>query len=103
MIHSYVRSHASERKLLKKHVVLRGMFRCQAFIDLFCALLSKMAVKAVPYWKDFVKALGTTSSGVASESDVLIDMRQFTETLGELIRRINEFYSVHKLDVDYTV
>lgn len=62
-----------------------------------------MAVKAVPYWKDFVKALGTTDSGIAPESDVLSDIKEFTNTLSSLIGKINEFYSNHKLDNDNTV
>jgi hypothetical protein len=62
-----------------------------------------MAVKAVPYWKDFVKALGSTDSGVAPESDVLHDIKEFTDTLSSLIDRINEFYALNNLDSDNTV
>ena len=62
-----------------------------------------MAVKAVPYWKDFVKALGSTDSGVAPESDVLHDIKEFTDTLNRLIDRINRFYAVNNLDSDNTV
>ncbi len=62
-----------------------------------------MAVKAVPYWKDFVKALGSTDSGVAPESDVLHDIKEFTDTLNRLIDRINKFYAVNNLDSDNTV
>ena len=62
-----------------------------------------MAVKAVPYWKDFVKALGSTDSGVAPEHDVLHDIKEFTDTLSPLIERINEFYAINQLDSDNTV
>lgn len=62
-----------------------------------------MAVKAVPYWKDFVKALGTTDSGIAPELDVLNDIKDFSNTLAMLIDKINEFYRIHKLDSDSTV
>ena len=62
-----------------------------------------MAVKAVPYWKDFVKALGSTDSGVAPEPDVLHDIQEFTDTLSPLINRINEFYTINKLDSNETV
>jgi hypothetical protein len=62
-----------------------------------------MAVKAVPYWKDFVKALGSTDSGVAPESDVLHDIKEFTDTLSSLIDRINKFYALNNLDSDNTV
>ena len=62
-----------------------------------------MAVKAVPYWKDFVKALGSTDSGVAPEPDVLHDIKDFTDTLTPLIDRINEFYAINNLDSDNAV
>lgn len=62
-----------------------------------------MAVKAVPYWKDFVKALGSTDSGVASEEDVLHDIKKFTDTLTPLIDRINGFYAKNNLDNENTV
>lgn len=62
-----------------------------------------MAVKAVPYWKDFVKALGTTNTGIAPELDVLNDIKDFSNTLASLIDNINEFYTLHKLDRDTTV
>lgn len=85
-----VASSAYSKTLRKYHGwMVRGVFA--------------MAVRAVPYWKDFVKALGTTESGVASESDVLNDIKEFTNTLGNLINRINEFYATHHLDSDNTV
>ena len=62
-----------------------------------------MAVKAVPYWKDFVKALGSTDSGIAPEPDVLHDIKEFTNTLSPLIERINKFYAINNLDSDNTV
>ena len=63
----------------------------------------KMAVKAVPYWKDFVQALGSTDTGVAPEPDVLHDIKEFTDTLTPIIDKINQFYAENKLDSDNTV
>ncbi|CAB3978697.1 pleckstrin homology domain-containing family A member 8-like [Paramuricea clavata] len=85
-----VASNAYSKTLRKYHGwMVRGVFA--------------MAVKAVPYWKDFVKALGSTDSGVAPESDVLHDIKEFTDTLSPLIDRINEFYALNNLDSDNTV
>ena len=62
-----------------------------------------MAVKAVPYWKDFVKALGSTESGIAPENDVLHDIETFTITLTPILERINAFYRENNLDSNATV
>ena len=85
-----VASNAYSKTLRKYHGwMVRGVFA--------------MAVKAVPYWKDFVKALGSTDSGVAPETDVLHDIQEFTDTLTPIIDKINQFYAENKLDSDNTV
>ncbi|XP_028393353.1 pleckstrin homology domain-containing family A member 8-like [Dendronephthya gigantea] len=85
-----VASNAYSKTLRKYHGwMVRGVFA--------------LAVKAVPYWKDFVTALGSTDSGVAPEPDVLHDIKDFTDTLSPLIERIDEFYAMNNLDNDNTV
>ena len=56
-----------------------------------------MAVRAVPYHKDFLVLLG--SDGSADENAaVTVHMADFARSLGEINRIINQFYQAHKLD-----
>ena len=58
---------------------------------------TQLAMKAVPYHKDFLKYLG--SDGTADGDDqVTQDMAQFADSLGVLVTIINVFYQEHNLD-----
>eukprot|EP00731_Ephydatia_muelleri_P020208 Em0012g1033a len=56
-----------------------------------------LAVKAVPYYQDFMNQLGSDGSAQANEA-VLQDMATFAASLGHLVRLIGTFYVDHKLD-----
>ena len=57
----------------------------------------QLAMKAVPYHKDFLKYLG--SDGTAGGDDqVTEDMARFAESLGVLVNIINALYQEHNLD-----
>ena len=57
----------------------------------------QLAMKAVPYHKDFLKYLG--SNGTAGGDDQVIqDMAQFADSLGVIITLITLFYQQHNLD-----
>ena len=57
----------------------------------------QLAVKAVPYHKDFLATLGSDRSSEGDEA-VLQDMAQFAHSLGEIITILNQFYYQHELD-----
>lgn len=57
----------------------------------------QLAVKAVPYHKDFLATLGSDRSP-EGDGAVLQDMAQFAHSLGEIISILNKFYYHHKLD-----
>ena len=57
----------------------------------------QLAMKAVPYHKDFLKYLG--SDGTAGGDDqVTQDMAQFADSLGILVTIITLLYQEHNLD-----
>ena len=58
----------------------------------------QLAMKAVPYHKDFLKYLG--SDGTAGGDDQVIqDMAQFADNLEVIVTIINLFYQQHNLEL----
>ncbi|XP_057304750.1 pleckstrin homology domain-containing family A member 8-like isoform X1 [Hydractinia symbiolongicarpus] len=82
---------AYERSLKKYHGwIVRGVFA--------------LAVKSCPYYKDFIKALSTTGTGVAaSEGEALAEMASCVEALNRIVSKLNSYYRKNKLDSDAVV
>jgi len=57
----------------------------------------QLAMKAVPYHKDFLVTLGSNSSPEGNNA-VIQDMASFAQSLGEIVNILNDFYHHHKLD-----
>ena len=57
-------------------------------------------MKAVPYYKDFIKALG---KGEAEEQTVLEEMRHFVNELAVTLDNLNDFYQKTGQEVDKKV
>lgn len=58
----------------------------------------QLAMKAVPYHKDFLKYLGSDGSA-GGDDQVIQDMAQFADSLEVIVTIINLFYQHHNLDV----
>lgn len=58
----------------------------------------QLAMKAVPYHKDFLKYLGSDGSA-GGDDQVIQDMAQFADSLEVIVTIINLFYQQHNLDV----
>ena len=57
----------------------------------------QVAVRAVPYHKDFLVVLG--SDGTAdSNAAITVHMADFARSLGEINAIINQFYQSHRLE-----
>lgn len=57
----------------------------------------QVAVRAVPYHKDFLVLLG--SDGTAdSNAAITVHMADFSRSLGEINSIINQFYQLHRLE-----
>lgn len=67
------------------------------FIQLLL-LSSQLAVKAVPYYHDFLKLLGSNGT-LESNEIVLDDMKVFSKALGSIIDILNQFYQKYQLDL----
>ena len=57
-------------------------------------------MKAVPYYKDFIKALG---KGKEEEQTVLEEMRHFVNELAVTLDNLNDFYQKTGQEVDKKV
>lgn len=62
-----------------------------------CVIIVQLAMKAVPYHKDFLKVLGSLGTD-EGERQVIADMAVFAASLGEIVLILNQFYSKHGLD-----
>ena len=60
-------------------------------------LLLQMAVRAVPYHKDFLVLLGSDGSAEGNAA-VTVHMADFARSLGVINDIINQFYQTHTLD-----
>lgn len=58
----------------------------------------QLAMKAVPYHKDFLEYLGSDGSA-GGDDQVIQDMAQFADSLEVIVTIINLFYQQHNLDV----
>ena len=56
-----------------------------------------MAVRAVPYHKDFLMLLGSDGTAEGNTA-VTVHMANFARALGVIIDIINQFYQSHGLD-----
>ena len=54
-------------------------------------------MKAVPYYNDFIKLLGSDGT-VPSNEAVIKDMKQFSLALGHMMTVLNQFYQKYELD-----
>lgn len=79
----------------KCSLILKSKLRWSRCLD--SLPLQQLAVKAVPYYQDFMNQLGSDGSAQANEA-VLQDMATFAASLGHLVRLIGTFYVDHKLD-----
>eukprot|EP00795_Rhopilema_esculentum_P013711 gene13711-4631_t len=91
---SVAATNAYGRSLRKYHGwVVRGVF--------------SLAVKAVPYRKDFMEALrksGVNSDGSPTpEQEIVDEMRSCASALGKLVNILCQFYKRHKLDSESVV
>ena len=70
---------------------------------LYCSL--QLAVKAVPYRKDFIAQVGTTgmSDAPTPENEVVEEMKSCVAALGRLVNVLCQFYKRHKLDNEAVV
>eukprot|EP00794_Sanderia_malayensis_P017395 gene17395-19137_t len=84
-------TNAYGRSLRKYHGwVVRGVF--------------SLAVKAVPYRKDFIKCLSIKNSDIiATEAEIVEEMKNCIGALGRILNIICQFYKRHKLDSDNIV
>jgi len=85
-------TNAYGRSLRKYHGwVVRGVF--------------SLAVKAVPYRKDFIAQLGTVenSGEPASETEIINEMKSCVMALGKLVNILCQFYKRHRLDNESVV
>ncbi len=57
----------------------------------------QLAMKAVPYYQDLLKLLGSLGTD-EGERQVLLDMAVFSASLGELVAILNDFYQLHNLE-----
>ena len=58
----------------------------------------QLAMKAVPYHKDFLHLLGSLGTG-DGESQVIEDMAVFASSLQEIITILNRFYHENNLEM----
>lgn len=59
--------------------------------------MPQVAVRAVPYHKDFLALLGSDGSA-DSNAAITVHMGDFARSLEVIIHVINQFYQSHKLD-----
>ena len=57
----------------------------------------QMAVRAVPYHKDFLALLGSDGTAEGNAA-ITVHMADFARSLGEINNIINQFYQSHGLD-----
>lgn len=57
----------------------------------------QLAMRAVPYHKDFLKVLGSLGTD-EGERQVTADMAVFAASLGEIVLILNQFY--HRCNLD---
>ena len=79
------------RSCLSIRMIIHNYIKTSFFLSI------QLAVKAVPYHKDFLATLGSDRSP-EGDGAVLQDMAQFAHSLGEIISILNKFYYHHKLD-----
>ena len=72
--------------------IVRGVFNVISYIHVL-----QLAMKAVPYHKDFLKLLGSLMTD-EGERQVTADMAVFAASLGEIVLILNQFYQEHNLD-----
>ena len=66
----------------------------------FALLFLQLAMKAVPYYEDFIKALG---KGKVEEQTVLEEMKHFVTELAANLDNIIDFYQKTNQEVDKKV
>ena len=65
----------------------------------------QLAVKAVPYRKDFIAQLGVTdtSGEPTPEVEIITEMKSCVVALGRLVNILSQFYKRHRLDNESVV